>query len=56
VEVISGDRGAEPGAAGPAERDLSVNHAFSQQFFEALHPGAPDDAGGAPDPRATAES
>ena len=54
LDAISGDRGAEPGAAGP-ERDLSVNHAFSQQFFEALQPGAPDD-GDPPDARAAAES
>ena len=28
---------AEPDAAGsPSERDLSVNHAFSRQFFDAL--------------------
>jgi hypothetical protein len=49
------DRGAEPGAAGPGEHELSVNHAFSQQFFEALQPGAPDD-GDPPDARAAAES
>jgi len=49
------DRGAERGAAGPGEPELSVNHAFSQQFFEALHQGAPDDVG-SPDVRAAAES
>ena len=56
LDAISHDRGAEPGAAGLAGPDLSVNHAFSQQFFEALHPAAPDDAGGAPDARTAAES
>jgi hypothetical protein len=49
------DRGAAPGAAGSGEHELSVNHAFSQQFFEALQPGAPDD-GDPPDARAAAES
>ncbi len=49
------DRGAERGAAGPGEHELSVNHAFSQQFFEALQPGAPDD-GDPPDARASAGS
>jgi hypothetical protein len=49
------DRGAAPGAAGSGGHELSVNHAFSQQFFEALQPGAPDD-GDPPDARAAAES
>lgn len=66
----AGDPGdAEPDAAGtPSERDLSVNHAFSRQFFEALDRGAgaaagaaaaaaaaaAADAASAPDPASTA--
>src|SRR5262249_46385214 len=44
-----GDRaGAEPDAAGSAaDRDLSVNHAFSRQFFEALDRSARDRDGDA---------
>src|SRR5262249_53962705 len=37
LALDAGARSAEPDAAGSrAERDLSVNHAFSRQFFEAL--------------------
>jgi len=53
--MMTRDRGAERGAAGPGEPELSVNHAFSQQFFEALQRGGPDD-GDPPDARAAAES
>jgi hypothetical protein len=55
LAMLTADRGSEPGAAGPVERDLSVNHAFSQQFFEALDQGAPDDIGDPPE-GAAAES
>jgi hypothetical protein len=50
--------GAEPDAAGAqAERDLSVNHAFSRQFFEALDGAREDsDAGSAPHAPVAAES
>ncbi|HEY6178841.1 MAG TPA: hypothetical protein VIX73_30525, partial [Kofleriaceae bacterium] len=51
-------RGAEPDAAGArAERDLSVNHAFSRQFFEALDGAREDsDTGSAPHAPVAAES
>ncbi|HEX3758059.1 MAG TPA: hypothetical protein VHW23_05115, partial [Kofleriaceae bacterium] len=55
LDMMVRDRGAERGAAGPREHELSVNHAFSQQFFDALQPGEPDD-GDPPDARAAAES
>jgi len=47
--LTAGERGAaEPDAAGsPSERDLSVNHVFSRQFFNALDRGAPATAGAA---------
>ncbi|HEX3763569.1 MAG TPA: hypothetical protein VHW23_32960 [Kofleriaceae bacterium] len=46
LAAMTGERGAAPDAPA-AERDLSVNHAFSQQFFAVLEQGAPD--GGASD-------
>ena len=44
LAVASGDHMRErPEASAPgAERDLTVNHAFSRQFFEALERGLPD--------------
>jgi hypothetical protein len=55
LAMMAGDRGAERDAAGPGERELSVNHAFSQQFFEALQRGMADDDD-PPDARVAAES
>jgi hypothetical protein len=44
LSVASGDRTRErtDAAAAGSERDLTVNHAFSRQFFEALEHGLPD--------------
>jgi hypothetical protein len=45
LATVAGDRGVEgegPDARG--ERDPSVNHAFSRQFFEALARRGSDDA------------
>jgi hypothetical protein len=41
LATVTGDRNASAPEAG--DRDLSVNHAFSRQFFEALEHGASDD-------------
>jgi HEAT repeat protein len=42
LALATGDHDRDRSSAAGAERDVTVNHAFSRQFFEALENGLPD--------------